>query len=198
MLRALQIAVLIGLASTLLWSVGCEQADCDPAANDCPDGQVCTDSGSCQVIACNSSLDCPIEAWCNASNGQCEQGCLNDRDCLPTHLCDQEEKTCYEPGCRNTDLDCDLGQFCNEVSGQCVDPGDLYCKECSSSQDCVSDNNICVIMPGSSSTYCAVDCSGGQECPRGYSCVRIRGPGDVTIGFGCIAQCWEINQGQGQ
>lgn len=178
----------------LMVLAGCPKAECDPAAADCPSGQVCTDTGTCQIIACSSSLDCPIESWCNASNGQCETGCLNDRDCLPTHLCDQEELTCYEPGCRSTDLDCDLGQFCNAVTGQCVDAGDLYCKPCSSSQDCVSDNNICVRMPGTGQTFCAVDCSGGAECPRGYFCSRIRGPGDVTVGYGCVAPCTEINQ----
>ncbi len=186
--------LIVPFLATLIFTVGCTKAECDPAAADCPSGQVCTDTGTCQIIACTSSLDCPIESWCNASNGQCETGCLNDRDCLPTHQCDQEELTCYEPGCRSTDLDCDLGQFCHAVTGQCVDAGDLYCKECSNSQDCVSGNNICVRMPGTSQTYCAVDCSGGAECPRGYFCSRIRGPGDVTVGYGCVAPCTEINQ----
>lgn len=170
---------------------GCPKPDC-AAPEDCPSGYVCTDTGSCQIISCNSSLDCPIESWCNAATGQCEVGCLNDRDCLPTHQCNQDSLTCYEPGCRSTDLDCDIGQFCNPVSGQCVDAGGFYCNECETSADCGSSNNWCIRMGGSSQTYCGVDCSGGQECPRGYTCARVRGPGDVTVAYQCIAPCWEL------
>jgi len=169
----------------------CGPSPCE-SNEECGAGSVCTDTGACQVISCTSSLDCPIESWCDASTGQCSAGCLNDRDCLPTHACDQEQLSCIETGCRSTELDCDIGQFCNAVSGQCVDASDLYCKECETSNDCLSDNNRCVIMPGSSQTYCAVDCASTGECPRGYSCVRIRGPGDVTVGYGCIAPCWEL------
>ena len=187
-------SILVLLA--LLGAISLSAASCGDkpgeSNEECGEGRVCTDTGTCQVISCDSSLDCPIESWCDGSTGQCTPGCLNDRDCLPTRSCDQERRECFEPGCRSTALDCEFGQFCNATSGQCLDAGDVYCRECQNSDDCDSINNWCVIMPGSSETYCAVDCSNGSECPRGYTCVRIRGPGDVTMGYGCIAPCWEV------
>jgi len=178
-------ALLLALATLPL--VACTQECTTPA--DCGDGFVCTESGTCQEIACTSSLDCPIESWCN-DVGQCEAGCLNDRDCLPSSRCDQEQKECIPQGCRTSALDCEFGQFCNAVSGQCVDAGGFYCNECTTSADCGSSNNVCVGL-GGQGTYCGVDCSGGQECPAGYSCGRVRTIGDVTVSFVCIAACWE-------
>jgi hypothetical protein len=183
--------IVLALLGAIVLSAGsCGPKPCE-SNEECGEGRVCTDTGTCQVISCGSSLDCPIQSWCDSSTGQCTAGCLNDRDCLPTQACDQERRECFEPGCRSTALDCEFGQFCNSTSGQCLDAGDVYCRECQNSEDCDSINNWCVTMPGSSSTYCAVDCSNGSECPRGYTCVRIRGPGDVTMGYGCIAPCWE-------
>jgi hypothetical protein len=187
LIRCLVLSLALGLSLALS---GCGISTCETPA-DCPTGFVCTDSGSCQVISCNSSLDCPIESWCAAETGQCQAGCLNDRDCLPTQACDQDSLSCYVPGCRSTALDCDIGEFCNTVSGQCVQAGGFYCSECETSFDCGSENNWCIRM-GTSQTYCGVDCSAGQECPRGYFCSRVRGAGNVTVAYQCVAPCWEL------
>ncbi len=179
---------------TLLFALtlfGCgEEQECTEQT-DCADGFICAQSGSCVQQSCSSSLDCPIQTWCNNESAQCEGGCLNDRDCLPTESCDQEQRQCVAPGCRDTVLDCNFGEFCDTVSGRCVPAGGFYCAQCETSEDCGSSNNWCVRLGGSSQTYCGVDCSGGQGCPQGYTCGRVRTTGDVTVAYQCFAPCWE-------
>jgi len=175
----------------ILGAGACDQAECETSAN-CPQGEVCNADGRCEIQTCGSSLDCNIEEFCDFESGNCTSGCLNDRDCLPTHACETESRTSVRPGCRNTQLDCNMGEFCNNLTGECYDAGGFYCSTCESSEDCGSANNVCLRMGGSNQTYCGVDCSGGQECPRGYECARVRSLGDVTVGFQCIAACWEL------
>jgi hypothetical protein len=129
-------ARLLHLASLLLLLLlaGCQAKECETSAN-CQDGTVCTESGICVEVSCNSSGECPIETWCNSDTGSCEPGCLGDRDCLPTNECDEGTRQCVQPGCRTTQLDCDLGQFCNALSGQCYDAGGYYCQQCESKFD---------------------------------------------------------------
>lgn len=186
------VAPLLAAFALMVFGAGaCDAPECEVSAN-CPQGEVCNAEGRCETQDCSSSLDCQIEEYCNAESGNCESGCSNDRDCLPTHVCDAETNTCVEPGCRNTQLDCQVGEFCNNLTGDCYDAGGFYCQSCESTEDCGSANNVCLRMGGSQQTYCGVDCSGGQECPRGYECARVRSLGDVTVGFQCVAACWEL------
>jgi hypothetical protein len=162
------------------------------AHTDCAEGQICSDSGACVTQACASSLDCAIESWCDPGTGQCTPGCLNDRDCLPTEACDQEQRLCVATGCRSTALDCNFGEFCDVLSADCIPAGGFYCHPCESNDDCGSPNNVCVRLGGSNqTTWCGVDCSGGQTCPQGYTCGRVRTTGDVTVSYQCFAPCWE-------
>jgi hypothetical protein len=178
------------LLCSVLILLGCTQKECETSEN-CPNGEVCNTEGQCIVVACTSSLDCNMEEFCSADTGQCTTGCQNDRDCLPTDVCDPESSRCVATGCRATALDCDVGEFCNALTGQCVNAGGNYCKGCESDLDCGSANNFCIrIGSGFDQTYCGVDCSGGQECPRGYECLRVRTVGDVTVAYQCVAPCW--------
>ncbi len=185
------LGLLVALLS--LTAAACGEKECTTSAH-CLAGTVCSAAGNCIPVNCNSSVECPIESWCNSDTGECEAGCLNDRDCLPTHTCDAEARACVEPGCRSTQLDCDYGQFCNTLSGQCYDAGGYYCNTCETKYDCnggVDGPNWCLRLGGSSNTYCGVDCSAGQQCPRGYGCGRVRTVGNVTVAYQCVAPCWE-------
>ena len=194
MRRSLSAALRLALLGLALVSVaGCVAKECETSAN-CEDGTVCTESGFCVEVSCISSVECPIESWCNSDTGTCQQGCLNDRDCLPTNVCNEDDRQCAAPGCRTTQLDCQVGQFCNSLSGQCYEAGGYYCQQCESKFDCnggVDGPNWCLRMGGSTQTYCGVDCSAGQQCPRAYSCGRVRTVGDVTVAYQCVAPCWE-------
>jgi hypothetical protein len=183
-------ALLAGLMMTFGLEA-CAAVECEISAN-CPQGKVCSEAGLCIEVGCSSSLDCNMEEWCSDESGLCTSGCLHDRDCFPTENCDAANRTCVRPGCRNTQLDCEFGEFCNNLTGECYDAGGFYCETCESTKDCGSGNNVCLRMGGSSQTYCGVDCASGQLCPRGYECARVRSLGDVTVGFQCVAACWEL------
>ena len=184
--------LLCALALLSLPLASCQTDSGCAAHEDCPSGSICSDSGSCVTQACASSLDCAIESWCDPGTGQCTPGCLNDRDCLPTELCDQEQRQCVTTGCRSTALDCNFGEFCDSLSGDCIPAGGFYCHACESNDDCGSPNNVCVRLGGSvQTTWCGVDCSGGQSCPQGYTCGRVRTTGNVTVSYQCFAPCWE-------
>jgi len=191
------VALLLGLLSSLLLGVvaGCPSGPQCEIPSDCPEGQTCNSAGQCITQSCTSSNDCEVESYCNLEAAQCTAGCLNDRDCLPTHVCDQDAKRCITPGCRSTELDCNVGEFCNALTGECYDAGGMYCAECESREDCNGGNpdgpNWCLRMGGNSQTYCGVDCSQGQPCPRGYDCLRVITVGQVTVAYQCAAPCWE-------
>ena len=167
--------------------------ECETSAN-CPSGEVCNADGACQIMACRSSTSCAIGEYCDPEIGQCTAGCLNDRDCLPTLACDSEQRRCIEPGCRSTTLDCSFGQFCNVLSGDCYDAGGYFCEPCVSPGDCGTASNLCLRLGPYGNTFCGVDCSAGQECPRGYECARIRTTGNTTLGYQCIAACWDLQR----
>ena len=38
--------------------------------------------------------------------------------------------------------------------------------------------------------YCAVNCTYGEECPRGYECLQISDSLGNPLGYGCVAACW--------
>ena len=177
----------------LVFGVACPKKECETSDN-CPVGTVCTETGVCQVLTCSSSNDCPVETWCDLDKGDCVTGCLSDSDCLPSETCDVEQRECRAVGCRNTRLDCSFGQFCNAVSGQCFDAGGSYCAACERNEDCgVAGNNLCLRFGGQLDSYCGVDCRAGQECPSGYSCVRVTTTGATTLSYQCIAACWELD-----
>jgi len=183
--RAL-VPLLCALAA--LATSGCK-AECEQNLN-CPADQVCTD-GKCAARLCLDSSTCPMETFCSDEDGTCKGGCQGDRDCYPYHRCDEDGR-CVENGCRNTSLDCGLGQFCNELTGECFDAGGAYCHTCEVDSDCGGSSFCLDIGAPGGQRYCLVDCSMGQECPRGYPCVDIVNGGGAVVGMGCYARCWEI------
>jgi hypothetical protein len=176
----------------MLALAACAKKECETSAN-CEAGTVCSATHQCIPVSCFSSNDCPVRSWCNPDTGGCEEGCLNDTDCLPSEHCDVAQRSCYTPGCRGTQLDCSFGEFCNALSGTCYPAGGYYCLRCERNEDCGGANNYCLRLGGSLDPFCGVDCSAGQECPRGYDCVPVRTTGDVTLAYQCIAPCWELD-----
>jgi hypothetical protein len=173
------------------WLVaGCGSSSYTPCTENlnCDITEFCQ-AGRCVVRSCQSSADCPIQHFCNDTIGACVPGCQLDRDCLPNEVCD--DGTCEVAGCRDTNLDCPVGDFCNSITGECFPAGGFYCQPCSGAgaEECGGTRNFCVNI-GGSGPYCGVDCSTGQECPRGYDCVPIVDAGRNIIGRNCIAPCW--------
>jgi hypothetical protein len=183
----------ITLLIALVTFVGCTPKECETSEN-CPPGTVCSTSGTCQQLQCTSSNDCPVGNFCDRDRGDCTAGCVSDNDCLPSEQCDVEQRQCITQGCRNTKLDCAVGEFCNELSGECFDAGNAYCRPCERNEDCGNQGaNICLRVGGQLDAYCGVDCSGGQECPAGYTCLRVTTTGSTTLSYQCLAACWELD-----
>ncbi len=182
--------VLLTLAAlALLAMTGCKD-ECEENLH-CDIDQVCQ-GGECVARSCASSSNCPLEQFCSDDSGACELGCLSDRDCYPGDLCDDDGR-CVDPGCRNTVLDCEMGQFCNAITGECYDATGAYCRECEHEEDCGA-GNLCLSIGGYPQTYCGVDCSGGQECPRGYTCGAVQDPTGNIVGYQCITACWQLEE----
>lgn len=166
------------LAGSLAACDGPTTFECDQDTP-CGFGSQCV-QGQCIEGRCSNSSQCPIEHTC--TERECVPGCSLDSDCLPGDRCNTETATCEPEGCIDTEVDCHFGQFCNQGTGDCYDAADTYCKRCDTDSQC-GEGNLCFYG------YCAVSCSGGRECPAGYSCE------DVTDQFGnplarvCITFC---------
>lgn len=190
-MRATTAALLsLALAVLGLALAGCKN-ECEENLH-CDIDQICSPDGDCIARACAASTSCPMQQFCNDDTGVCETGCTSDRDCYPGDQC-HEDGHCVDPGCRSTALDCQMGQFCNPLTGECFDATGAYCKECDGDEECGA-GNICLLIGGYPQTYCGVDCSGGQECPRGYTCGAVQDPTGNIVGYQCITACWLLEE----
>lgn len=141
----------------------------------CPDGQTCID-GVCDDATCNSSLQCPMETYCDQRD--CIPGCQYDSDCYSGDAC--VDGDCEALGCIDTITDCAYREWCE--AGECVDAGDPYCMPCDTDADC-GDGNLCWL-----DAYCGVDCSNGQPCPAAFDCLGVET--DEGVVMQCLTQCW--------
>ncbi len=159
----------------------------------CPLGQVCDVARSTCVDGCRTNGDCPGSSCrcgdracvCNgktqAEIAQCAVGlcdstfCANDTFCPFGQLCGQ-------PDAGNIAVDAgaaapDAGTALNQCYSDYDPIRRPYCDNCSfggGTQVCGRGANYCLIdtaNPGN--YYCGVDCSQGQQCPRGYACQDV-------------------------
>lgn len=62
--------------------------------------------------------------------------------------------------------------------------GSPYCRACTAAGQCGAATNFCL---GSAATgNCGIDCSAGQACPTGASCVSVRNSAGATVGRNCF------------
>jgi len=136
------------------------------------------------------SSECPAGQFCQPASGTCVVGCREDGDCPAVERCD-EHGACVDPACRTTTLDCAVGEVCDQGAGTCHEADGAYCRPCEFDEDCGDGANFCLdIGAPDGQRYCLVDCEGGPECPRAYSCVELQDGGGSVIGEVCYAQCW--------
>ncbi len=146
----------------------------------CPLGQVCDVGRSTCVDGCRTSGDCP--------GSSCRCG---DKACVCNGKTQAEIAQCGVGVCDSnfcaSETFCPFGQLCGAPAdagtslNQCYSDYDPerrpYCDNCTFGggvQVCGRGANYCLIdtaNPGSS--YCGVDCSAGQACPRGYACQDV-------------------------
>jgi hypothetical protein len=140
---------------------------------------ICSADFQCVEFKCATSAQCPMEAHCD--DGQCIKGCVEDGDCKTGYQCNIETDTCEKVGCTDSNIDCGFKEFCNIGTGECYTAGGEYCKFCDEDTECGS--GICYAH------YCAVDCSGGRECPHGFDCAEFTDTSGNPVAFGCITYC---------
>lgn len=152
----------------------------------CAFGEVCVE-GFCEEIPCSTSDQCAMEETC--VDRQCVAGCSADKDCYPGDICDPRTQSCEPRGCRDTRLDCGFKEYCNTASGDCYEAGDLYCRECSSDENCGGNGNLCLNF-GGGHEYCGVTCESNDDCPSGFGCYPIGDGSGQIFTYQCYTYCW--------
>ena len=173
------------LGFAMIWAAVAVSSCTGPTASECDEETPCAFGsqcvlGECVEGRCANSSQCPIEHTC--TERECVPGCELDSDCLPGNRCNTEDQTCEPQGCTSTEVDCHFGQFCNQATGECYDAADTYCKRCDVDAQC-GDGNLCY------GGYCAVSCSGGRECPAGYSCEDFTDQFGNPVARVCFTLC---------
>jgi len=104
-------------------------AQCTPAQDTCPPGQVCDPMNNMCRVGCSNDMDCGAmpgaRVRCDLTTRRCV-GCVNDEDCALGTLC--RMGTCV-PGCTETHA-CGVGATC--CNGQCHDlqTDTMHCGAC--------------------------------------------------------------------
>ncbi len=165
-----------------------ENAFCDSASGQCLSGP----SGGLGTL-CGTTDQCPYGTLCTV--GTCQVGCFDDGDCRLGEIC-------FEGACATGDGICSTNEFCDyrEVcdGNACrLDRRGPYCRGCSprtmaNPNPCEDPRNFCLINnleTGGFTSFCGVDCSGGQACPNGYDCNRIIVLTDDVCGSNADCRC---------
>ena len=173
--------------------------------DDCPAGQSCTPSGTCQVGSC-TTLGC-IEGYV-CSNAACvpsnPAACIGDTDCSSLgaaykcvngvctgadQLCSDKTQCpggnldqskcvdgkCVEACTADAGASCTYGYACDPALGICVPAGN----GCSITEDCNSLALVCV------DGACVARCLPGGTCPEGQVCVANGCVPDQKPQFDC-------------
>lgn len=168
-----------GLWLAAMLGVGCggpDGADFCDEQTPCGFGETCVEN-ACKAAGCNTSRDCPMEETCGPGR-TCVAGCVDNSDCYPGDLCDLASRSCEAKACTDANLDCAFGEFCDQAGGDCYAAGEQYCRPCTQDYQC-GDGNVCY------NRICGVDCSAGQECPTGYSCLEFTNESGQVVAYNC-------------
>jgi hypothetical protein len=161
--RIFHIAALLAL--TFLFSCGGGGQQC-LYTSDCPEGNICTETGVCAVAECADNSQCGIGSYCGDSH-VCTAGCSEDLDCDAGKTCNVETHECNAYGCRTTQLDCALGQFCDTDSGQCLDDERGHCDVCDATAinpNCAQGQGTCVVWD------IGDPCNNDNQCDTDWTC----------------------------
>lgn len=125
----------------------------------------CTQAG----CACTKDADCDSGFCIVTRQGMaCAQECLNGQAC-------DKGLTCMDKQGKD-----------GQMTSICIDPFSLLCRPCKTNDDCrkplLDIGNHCV-SHGNDGSFCGVDCSINNLCPKGYSCK------DVDINGTTSKQC---------
>lgn len=181
---------------SLLWGSlfvlsGCNRAPECVDNGQCGRGQACV-ANECVDVECVNSSACSLEQYCDLTTYACKDGCELDEDCRAGEICGTQSRQCESYGCRSTELDCALGEVCT-ASGTCQRASGAHCQACYDpyfGSGCGSNATCYAFDEAGIESYCIVNCTSNDQCPRGYECFDVTGYGDK----GCFSWCPTTNQ----
>ncbi len=171
---------------------------------DCPEDMFCdTTTGNCiELGKCTKNEQCPLGEICSQTYFKCITGCVVSGDCPLGEVC--REGKCKQGLCDDKSY-CAYGQICDSVTETCLDDTrGPYCEKCKPGTvgdpyRCGPGPNFCVMTNNDPSLepFCGVDCDDGQECPNGYGChlILIAPGGDCRSDQDCESGECHINEG---
>lgn len=163
----------------------------------CPLGQVCDTARTTCVEGCRTAGDCPTTASGLAISCRCDNEACGCTGTSQGELASCQIGVCDQYFCENENF-CAFGEKCGTpdagsapapVDGGMaeVDPAACYsdydperkpyCDNCNLGTGisaCGRGKNYCLVDPNiQGNSFCGVDCSAGQTCPRGYECSDV-------------------------
>jgi len=158
-----------------------------PDGTSCDDGDLCTQTDTCQAGACSgaspvvcTALDqCHVAGVCNPGTGSCSNPPSPDgTSCNDSNLCTQTD-TCQSGSCAGSNpvvclpLDqCHLSGTCQPATGSCTNPNQPDGSVCDDLNDCSSTDTCqgggCIAgatdKDTDGDTYLDWSCPGGTDC----------------------------------
>lgn len=139
----------------------------------------------------------PCEKGSDCQSGFCVETLSGEYVCAPLCIGDEE---------------CPEGWQCKQVvnvSGDitfiCLPLIERLCRPCKSHEECrpsrVQTNDLCVNFGDEAGSFCGQDCSKNEQCPNGYSCYEVTGPGGqkakqcLPDSGECICSSYYANEG---
>ncbi len=148
--------------------VHCELGQvCDFAKSTCVEG--CRTNGDCAGASCRcGEAACACTGKTQAELARCTLGVCDSNFCADETFCKFGEQCGVQP---------DAGTALKQCFSDFDNNRRPYCANCSfggGTQVCGTGANYCLIdTMHAGNSFCGVDCSEGQSCPRGYGCQDV-------------------------
>ncbi len=153
-------------------------AQCTPAQDTCPPGQLCEPASNTCVTGCTTDADCGTGGVtrCDTATHRCV-GCTADADCALGTIC--RTGSCV-PGCSPKHA-CGVGQTC--CDGQCADLQ-------SSAMNCGACGSACSAGGACCAGACRVVATNAMNCGRcGNACAAANGTPACVEGACAVSAC---------
>ncbi len=124
-------------------------------------------------VTCHDDRECDDGFVCDRELRRCV--CTSDDACGHGLYCNAFTGLCVSdiPGCTSDD-DCEAGQYCEIATRSCRNRLG-FCDPCSSSVQCGTPADRCILDHTNNREYCGKVCSSNDDCPDGATCQRVGG-----------------------
>jgi hypothetical protein len=150
------------------WDGGYCTQDCNPNAQDCPEGDVCSGAGLC-FRSCENTDDCRDDYVCGGGNfpQACIPTCTNNLFCGNGNYCDVDGS-------------------CDNSRGNAVDWTRCTDDECGGL--CLTEADL-TDAPAGFTDVCTHICTDDDPCANGFKCVSFGAEDDPDAIHLCLKNC---------